>query len=169
MAEIMDFKILKINTLHITGKKIKIKYGELENNAIPDFWRKCFDENIFGEKSDLENIYDFSYAGYMYNFTENDFYYTAGLIINNNIKTRKIIYDEFYIKETESAVAYIKGGENDVLSKAHYITEEEIKKTHYKINEYNYWCMEVYNKTRFTNPNEKGEVILDYYIPVVKR
>jgi hypothetical protein len=70
------------------------------------------------------------------------------------------------IEETDVAIGWIKSKNTaDVCSAAHTQTEKAINENGYKCDQMK-WCMELYNCPRFSQPDENGDIVLDYYIPV---
>ena len=72
------------------------------------------------------------------------------------------------ILPTKVALGWIKGEEHDICMNAHALTEKALEDWGYMYNPDCKWSMELYKRPRFTQKDEEGKVILDYYIPVVK-
>ncbi len=77
-------------------------------------------------------------------------------------------FDYVDIESLEYAVFYLydKEGSGDFYTmETHNMCLEELKTLGYKRKEDD-WCFERYNCPRFTTPDEKGNVILDYGISI---
>lgn len=77
-------------------------------------------------------------------------------------------FDYVDIESLEYAVFYLYGteGSGDFYTmETHNMCLEELKTLGYKRKEDD-WCFERYNCPRFTTPDEKGNVILDYGISI---
>ena len=77
-------------------------------------------------------------------------------------------FDYVDIESLEYAVFYLydKEGSGDFYTmETHNMCLEELKTLGYKRREDD-WCFERYNCPRFTTPDEKGNVILDYGISI---
>lgn len=77
-------------------------------------------------------------------------------------------FDYIDIESLEYAVFYLydKEGSGDFYTmETHNMCLEELKTLGYKRKEDD-WCFERYNCPRFTTPDEKGNVILDYGISI---
>jgi hypothetical protein len=77
-------------------------------------------------------------------------------------------YSKTRIPETKVAAAWIKGKEQDSIMHAHALTEEALEEWGYRYSPICRWSMELYFCPRFTEKDENGHVILDYYIPIIK-
>ena len=170
MGELIKFEIGELPDILIVGKEIRHSMEALMkgDNPIPAFWDLCFSEGIFAELEDQSgNIHDPAYVGVMVDWDrgDGDFSYIVGMLM----KTGADVPDGFICREvnaTKVAIGWIKGADvADVCSKAHEYTEKALKAEGFTCKKIT-WCMELYNCPRFTEPDENGDIILDYYIPI---
>lgn len=170
MGEIIKLEVKRLPSIKLIGKELRYNMdlhmqGE---NRIPDFWNKCFaDEIFFPLENQADHVYDKDYVGVMCDWDkgDGDFSYVVGMLMNNSAAV-----PEGYcckdIEETDVAIGWIKGkSTSDVCSNAHELTEKTLIENGYKFDNMK-WCMELYNCPRFTTPDENGYIILDYYVPI---
>lgn len=170
MGELIKFEVKRLPNLKLVGKEIRYNM-ELHmqgENRIPDFWDKCFADEIFLPlEKQADFIYDKDYVGVMldWNKGDGDFSYVIGMLMKDGVNVPEGYYCTD-IDETDVAIGWIKGKNTpDVCSSAHSLTERALLENGYKCNNIK-WCMELYNCPRFTTPDENGNIILDYYIPI---
>ena len=169
-AKLAKFEVKDLPDLCIIGKEIVGKMEDLgENNPIPAFWGKCFEENIFEtlEKTLSENIYDPAYVGYMFSLNSSEFVNVCGILMKPDTKVLDgfVKYD---IKKCTIGIGWIQGKEPDIFMAAHVLTEQAFKDAGYKYDDSKSFSMEVYVCERFNTTDENGNKILDYYIPIKK-
>ena len=170
MSQLIHFEIKELPTVHLVGKEIR--YSEEAHmkgdNRIPGLWDQCFSEGIFAQlESQADYLYDDSYVGVMLDWDKGDgnFSYVCGMLMKPGVSV-----PEGFICHTleaaKAAVGWIRGKDTaDVCSTAHAMTEERLKAEGHNCQQMR-WCMELYNCPRFTTPDENGDIILDYYIPL---
>jgi predicted transcriptional regulator YdeE len=170
MGELIKFEVKKLPNLKLVGKELRynMEAHMKGDNRIPAFWDKCFEDGIFSllEKQ-ADFVYDNSYVGVMLDWDkgDGDFSYIVGMLMKDGASVTEgyVCRD---IEETDVAIGWIKGKNTaDVCSAAHPLTEKAIKENGYKCEQMK-WCMELYNCPRFSQPDENGDIVLDYYIPV---
>ncbi len=170
MAKLIKFEVVELPNLCVIGKELRysMEAHMKGDNRIGPFWDKCFSENIFEtleKQSDF--IFDSSYVGIMLDWDkgDGDFSYICGMLFKEGAS----VPEGYVMKEieaTKSALSWIQGkNEIDVCMSAHNLTEQAIKEKGLN-SEAMSWCMELYNCPRFTTPDENGDIILDYYIPI---
>jgi predicted transcriptional regulator YdeE len=117
-----------------------------------------------------DRIYDPSYVGFMCRWGGDDgkFTYIVGMMMKGETPVPEG-FDAEDISACTAAVGWIKGKESDIYQASHPMTAAEMEKQNLKMDEPQGWCMELYNCPRFTQADENGEKILDYYIPCVKK
>ncbi len=170
MSELIKFEVKRLPNIKLVGKELRynMEAHMKGDNRIPAFWDKCFTDGTFSllEKQ-TSFIYDSAYVGVMLDWDngDGDFSYIVGMLMKDGVS----VPDGYYykdIEETDVAIGWIKGKNTaDVCSSAHSLTEQAIKENGYKCDKMK-WCMELYNCPRFTTPDENGDIILDYYIPI---
>lgn len=169
MAEIIKFEIVALPLLKLVGKEIRYGMDEhMKVNKLPGFWDQCFKNNIFAPlEAQAGCVYDAAYVGVMTDWERGDgnFSYIVGMLM----KTDAVVPDGYAFRElspTEAALSWIKGDDTtDVYAGAHGLTENALKDAGRGCKKMK-WLMELYNCPRFTNPDENGQIVLDYYIPL---
>lgn len=170
MGELIKFEVKRLPSLKVLGKELRYNMEKhmKGDNRIPNFWDKCFADKTFSllEKQ-TDFVYDNAYVGVMLDWDkgDGDFSYIVGMLMKDGVSVPDgyICRD---IEETDVVIGWIKGkNTSDVCSTAHSQTEQALKENGYKCDKMK-WCMELYNCPRFTTPDENGDIILDYYIPV---
>lgn len=138
-------------------------------------WEEWFGNGWFaalerlGELKDIEN----GYLGLMRcgSDFENTFEYWIGMFLPINTPV-PAGFDYIDLAESDVAVAWIKGKENDGLYGMHdaCISKfQEHSMGNFMSDEKNRECFfERYNCPRFTDPDEEGNVVLDYGIYLTK-
>lgn len=169
MSKLIKFEIVDIPKLYVVGKPISVKMTE--ENPIPAFWGKCFEDGTMAVFDQLKDMaYDDSYVGWMtdYDMASGVFLYIVGMLVKDEIA----IPEGFVMRKIEpscAAVGWIQGQQGpDVFASAHDLTQKELENVGHTAEGFG-WCMELYNCPRYTTPDERGEIILDYYIPCKKK
>lgn len=172
MGTLVKFEIKSLPALKLVGKEIRYSMEDhmKGDNRLPAFWDKCFADDIFSPlEKQSEYIYDNSTVGFMFDWDKGDgnFSYVVGMLMKDGVS----VPDGYFcrdIEESDVAIGWISGKDTaDVCSAAHSQTEQALREKGYKCDHMN-WCMELYNCPRFTTPDENGNIILDYYIPIDK-
>ena len=165
MADLIKINFIEMPHVLVLGKTLEVDWTKIhEFNPIPAFWDDCFKEGMFKKLEKIKDyVYDPAYVGYM-----NMHSYTCGMIMKLGCPMPQGDFTRHEIMPTKVAVGWIKGHEDDVFMNAHKLTEKELEEWGYMYNPACKWSMEFYNCPRFTEKDEEGRVILDYYIPVVK-
>jgi predicted transcriptional regulator YdeE len=170
MAELVYFEVKDFPAVKLIGKELRYSMaihmqGE---NRIPAFWEQCFSDGTFTQlEAQRDQMLDDSAVGVMLDWDKGDgeFSYICGILM----KAGAIVPDGYIFRDlpaSKVAVAWVKGKDTmDVASSAHVMTEQKLKEKGYT-NDRMSWSMELYNCPRFTNPDENGKIVLDYYIPV---
>ncbi len=170
MSELIKFEVKRLPSIKLVGKDLRynMEAHMKGDNQIPAFWDKCFTDEIFSLLEEQTNfIYDSAYVGVMIDWDkgDGDFSYIVGMLMKDGVSVPEGYYYKD-IEETDVAIGWIKGkNTEDVCSSAHSLTEQAINENGYKCDKMN-WCMELYNCPRYTTPDENGDIILDYYIPI---
>lgn len=170
MGYLVDFQVKRLPKLKLIGKELRLSMAaQMQGpNRLPAFWDECFAANSFEPlEAQTEKILDPSYVGVMMDWDkgDGDFSYVVGMLMKEDASVPEGYYSAL-IDETDAAVAYVKGKDTgDVCSAAHALTQERLVKEGRTCDQMK-WCMELYNCPRFTTPDDKGEIILDYYIPL---
>lgn len=165
MANLVKIDFIEMPEVLVIGKTMEVDWTKIhEHNPLPDFWKTCFKDGTFETLNSLTKyIYDPAYVGYM-----NMHSYTCGMLMKRGCHEPGTGFTTHLIMPTKAAVAWIKGYEKDVYMNAHELTETALEDWGYKYNPDSRWSMELYNCPRFTEKDENGRVIMDYYIPVAK-
>ena len=168
--EVIKIEVIKLPTIYIVGKQLRYSDDALNagDNRLPAFWDKCIEEDIFTPlESQKEHIYINSHAGVFLDWYLGDgvFTYTVGMLM----KKDAAVPDGYVIRElTESEVAmlWVKCKElNETRAVPFESTAEAITQIGRSFNNMK-WCIDLYDRSRSTTPDENGYVILDCYIPL---
>jgi predicted transcriptional regulator YdeE len=139
------------------------------NNPLPAFWGKCMSENVFTTLGKIlsENMYDPGYVGFMKMLSEHEFVNVCGILMKPDAKAPEgfVNYD---IEPFTAGIGWIQGNEQDIYPVEHEIVGEAVIKAGYTFDYSKGFAIELYNSPRYTNPDEKGNRIIDYYMPIVK-
>jgi len=170
-AKLIKFEIKELPDLRVIGKEIIIKMSEFQqHNPIPEFWGKCLNDNTFGylEQELKDQMYSPDYVGYMQMLNADEFTNVCGILMKPDapVPDGYVSYD---VKAFTSGVSWIQGTEPDIYIGEHTLTEPEIDKAGYKYDESKGFTIEAYNCPRYTQPDENGNRIIDYYVPMVKK
>jgi predicted transcriptional regulator YdeE len=169
-AKLVKFEVRELPKLRVIGNEIRVKMSALgTNNPIPAFWEQCMSGGVFAtlEKILRENIYDPAYVGFMKMLSEHEFLYVCGMLMKPDTKV-----PEGFVKHDIEACAvgigWVQGNEQDIYMAEHILVSNAVKNAGYMYDVSKDWTSELYNCPRFTNPDENGNKIVDYYMPVVK-
>jgi len=170
MGTLIRFETSEMPAVRVIGKQIRYSMDALMNgdNRLPALWDQCFADGIFEPlEAAAEHVHDPSYVGVMLDWDkgDGDFTYVCGMLMKPEAETPDG-YVSYPIDATSVAIGYIQGGGvQDVCGTAHADTEKALRENGHT-NANMRWCMELYNCPRFTTPDENGQIILDYYIPL---
>lgn len=170
MNDLIKCEIIKIPKIIAVGKKFRYSHKALDSgdNRLPEFWNKCYKENIFVPlESQAEYIFKSSHAGIFFDWYlgDDDFSYIVGLLMKEGATVPKG-YSAYEIAETDVALCWVKSkalAENRAVpfeSTAQAIEESGRSCANMK------WCADIFHRSRSTIPDENGDVILDCYIPL---
>lgn len=167
-TKLVKFEIKEFPKLYIVGKEITDDMAK--PNPIPDFWTKCINENIFKdiEQEYNEKLYDSSYVGYMFMTNETEFIYVCGMLLKDPVLSPEQ-YISYEIDAFTGAIGWIQGKEPDIYIKEHSLTEKAAEEAGYVYDIEKNFSIEAYVDPRYTTPDENGNRIIDYYIPVKKK
>jgi len=170
MNEVVKLEVIKLPKLFIVGKEFNYSHVALDDgdNRLPTFWEKCIKDNIFTPlESQSDYIYNKSYAGVFLDWylDDDNFTYIIGMLMKYGVT----IPDGYAVRELdESEVAWlwVKSKElMDTRAVPFESTNIAIKKIGRDFSKMK-WCIDLYDSTRSTTPDENGYVILDCYIPL---
>jgi len=179
---LVKLEIIDQPELVIVGKLARPNPNDVaaSKNTLPAFWEQCFADGTFTALEALADfIHDPAYVGYAddLNFVppDGDFDYICGMMMKsgtpvpNGFVARTVL-------PVKVAVAWVKGKDavdicTNANANAHVLTMKAMAERGLKPNEEfrrRCWCMEVYNKERFTTPDAEGNIIVDFYVPVAE-
>lgn len=165
MPKLVKLEVVELPSLLVVGKELHLP-GNMDVNPIPEFWQQCFAHGTFAVLEALdEYLVERDYVGWIGDWDGEYFYYICGMLL----KPGAPVPEGFVQRElppTKVAVAWIQGPEEEVIPYAHSITVQAAEQQGYSYDQGPNWSLELYNCPRYTEPNEQGEVILDYYLPV---
>ncbi len=170
MAQVINFEVKELPKLYAVGKELRYSMEALMqgDNRIGPLWEKCFAENVFSTLEQQANkLYSNDYIGLMIDWDkgDGDFSYVCGMLFKEKpeVPEGHTLHE---IEPTKAAVTFVKGKDTgDCCGNAHQMTEQALKEKGHTCDKMR-WSMELYNCPRWTNPDENGEIILDYYIPI---
>jgi len=165
VPRLVNFEVKELPRLCVVGKAIQVQSAGQEN-PIPALWDRCFADGTFEVLEGLKEYHlGGDYVGWIGEWGPEGFVYICGMLMQPEVP----VPEGFSLRELppgKVAVAWIKGQRAEVLLQAHALAEEALLNQGYEYDPAACWSMEVYNCPRWTNPDEHGELILDYYIPV---
>ncbi len=170
MAKLIKFEVVELPKIYVIGKELRYSMDAhmKGDNRIGALWNQCFAEELFTTlEKQADFIFDPAYVGVMLDWGkgDGDFSYVCGMLFKEGAS----VPEGCVIKEidaTKAAVSWIQGKDiNDICSQAHEMTQKKMREQNLPCDQTT-WCMEFYNCPRYTTPDENGEIILDYYIPV---
>ena len=170
MAELVRFEIISFPAMKLIGKEIRYSMAVhmQGDNRIPGFWDKCFNDGTFTWlEAQKDFIYDPAYVDVMLDWDKGDgeFSTIVGMLMKNgaSVPDGCVTRD---LPASKVAVGWVRGKDTmDCCAAAHQLTEQKLRADGYT-NDKMTWCMELYNCPRFTTPDDNGDIILDYYIPL---
>ncbi|MGE5530118.1 MAG: GyrI-like domain-containing protein [Patescibacteria group bacterium] len=169
MVKLVKLEIKHLPAMRIIGKTIRPNL--MNENPIPAFWDQCFGDGTLTALEGLpESLLDSAYVGWMsdYNADDGTFTYLCGMLMKPGTAAPEgLVFRD--VPACTVAIGWIQGPEKETYPVAHDYTQKALEEQGYKVDEEADWCMELYACPRFTQPNEAGEVILDYYIPCRKK
>jgi len=168
--EVVRLEVVKLPTLYIVGKAIRYSDEALNNgdNRLPAFWDKCLQDNVFAPlAAQSEYIFLNSYAGVFldWDLGDGNFTYIVGMLM----KYGAVVPDGYVTRElaaTDTAWCWVKckdlAATRAVPFEATAHAIEQIGRDFSAMK----WCIDLYDRSRSTTPDENGYVILDCYIPL---
>jgi hypothetical protein len=172
MAKIIKFEVVDLPKIYLVGKEIRHNIEDFTkgNSRIPAFWDKCLADGTFSVLEKQQNHrYEPAYVGACIDWDTGygTFSYICGMLFKEGVT----VPDGYAIREIggeKIGVCWIKGKDAaDVTSSAHELTMQAIRNAGLCPNQMK-WSMQLFTNPRFSTPDEKGEVILDYYMPIAR-
>jgi len=167
---LVKFEVIKLPKMYVVGKEIRYSDEALnsDDNRLPGFWNICYEKNMFTAlESQTEHVYDNAHVGVFLDWYlgDGDFSYIVGMLMKETA-----YFPEGYVArelpETDAAHGWVRCKS---LHETRAVPFESIAKA---INDIGRscanmkWCIDLYNRTRSTEPDEDGYVILDCYVPL---
>lgn len=170
MDELAKFEVVRLPKLFIVGKELRYSDKALNtgDNRLPEFWDKCYEENIFAPlESQSEHIYDISHAGVFLDWYlgNGDFSYIVGLLM----KEGATVPEGFVVRElaeTDAALCWVKCKSITETRTVPFSSAAKAIKDIGRDCANMKWCADIYHPSRSTIPDESGNVILDCFIPL---
>lgn len=173
MYQLVQFEMIALPKVYIVGKEIRYSDEALNqgDNRLPGFWDECCMKNVFAPlEAQTESVFDGSHVGVFldWNLGDGNFSYIVGMLMKEGVT----VPDGYFIRElaeTDVAVGWIKGAfaGRGGYGNAYDLVVKAIQE-YGRSNDKMTWCMERYDRLRFTTPDECGKVILDCCIPLDK-
>lgn len=172
MVKIIKTEINQLPEVFVVGKKITVKMpNKPEINPIPALWDTCFSDNTFDYLMKYRDLlFNDAYVGWMSDFSSDNgtFTYICGMLMKSDNLSLDDGFVSRKIEPVTVGIGWIQGSTvPEICFAAHSLVEKAVQEKGYSCNHAT-WCMEVYNCPRFTQPDENGEIILDYYVPCIK-
>lgn len=173
MGALIKFEISDMPDVLLVGKAIRHTRGEMAkgDNPIPAFWSRCFADGTFPAlEAQGDFVYNHGYAGVMTDWDSayNGFCYVVGMLMKPGADVPQG-FVSYPLDATRIATGWIQGKDAaDVGEKAYAYTEQAVYSNGYRCNQMK-WCMELFTHPRYTTPDENGNIIMDYCLPVVQR
>ena len=175
MASCVQLTITQYPKLYLMGRPLVVDYQAMMatgDNPIPAFWDECFYAGLFDEiEASGEALLNHDFVGWMGDMQpDGTGLYTCGMLFTSIADATLLPKGTTVIEIAagEVAIAWIKGAQvTEVCGQAHILIAEALAaKGRPIISEDVAWSMEVYNCPRFTDPDEEGNIILDYVVPL---
>lgn len=172
MAKVIHFEVVDLPKVYLVGKEIRHNIEDYikGNNRIPAFWDECLADGTFlALEKQQSYIYEPAYVGACIDWDSGygTFSYICGMLFKEGVTVPEG-YVLREIGEEKIGMCWIKGKDAaDVTGSAHTLTMQAIRNAGLCPNQMR-WSMQLFTSSRFSIPDEKGEVILDYYIPLAK-
>jgi len=162
-AELAGFAVKTIGPVKVVGKELRTRFFSFEDNPVPAFWDRCFQD---GTVATLEALpgrrYPSALIGWAgrYDPADQSFSYIVGVLADPGaaVPEGMAAYD---IPENRFAVGSILGTEPDIYGRAHDLTWEQAAKA--SLEPALDFEMEWYDE-RFEQPD--GRHMIDLCIPV---
>ncbi len=173
MGNLVKFEISDMPEVLLVGKELRHSMAEMMagDNPLPDFWGRCFADGTFqtleAQSGFVCEYFGDAYAGVMMDWDNGDglYSYIVGMLMNAGAEVPPG-YVSRKLNAATVAVGWIQGKDTpDVCARAHELTEQALKADGRSCDKMA-WTMELYACPRFTTPDENGNIILDYYIPL---
>lgn len=172
MAELIHFELIEIPACRVIGRELTTSMEEMAKaNPVPAFWQRCFAENAFAPLEALGDALEDNalldakgaYLDWMGDVEPNGrFRCLVGMLAKPGTEPPEG-YGYKDLPAGTLALGQIKGPESEIYAQSEGLIMPLIQKAGKKPAGY---MMEVYACPRFTAPDEKGHVILDYYMEV---
>ena len=172
MAKVIKFDVIDLPKVYLVGKGIEHNIEEhvKGDNPIAAFWDKCLADGTFSVlERQQEYVYEPAYVSACIDWDTGygTFTYICGMLFKEGVA----VPEGYVVREIggeKIGMCWIKGkNAADVCKDAHTLTMQAIKNGGYCPNQMK-WSMQLFTNPRFTTPDENGDVILDYYIPLAK-
>ena len=170
MNEVVKIEVIKLPKLYIIGKHIRYSDEALNkgDNRLPAFWEKCIKDDIFAPlESQTNYVYKTSHVSVFLDWYLGDgnFSCIVGMLMKDGA-TVPDGYTARELAETEAALLWVKcRALNETRTVPFESTAEAIKGIGRDFSQMK-WCIDLYDPSRSTTPDENGYVILDCYIPL---
>lgn len=166
MAEVVKFEIVDLPRLYLVGKEVRyhVETPMKDPNRIPSFWQQCFADGTFSTlETQSHLLYDHAYVGLLidYDLCWGGFSYLCGMLFKEGVT----VPEGFSIREIggeKLGWCRIKGKVPEIYANPHTLTEKAIQDAGHTPNGW-VWKMELHGQ----HPDENGDVVLDFVIPLV--
>ncbi len=170
MAELIDHKIIDMPRLWAIGVQVHVlNQGD---NPLPAEWRKQFEAGLFDRLNALPGAYSADTFGVIHSWPGDMscFEYVIGMLFTelpDELPEGCVAHE---LEEGRMLCGYVRGRDASyVIAGAHDLVMARADKSGYEFDIDRLCLIEGYNCPRFTQPDDQGRIIFDYYIPVVKK
>ena len=169
MAELAKCEIVDFGATRVIGRPV-VAGMDMQQNPIPAFWEQCFADGTFPALEALDGAVSPDYVGLMCRWGggDNNFTCIVGMLMKPGTPVPEG-FDHEDLPVGQVAIGWVRGTEQEIYQASHPLTQADMERQGYVMDEAAGWCMELYNCPRFTEKDAEGLQILDYYIPCVKK
>lgn len=171
MAELIDHKVIDNPALWAVGTQVHVlNQGD---NPLPAEWQKQTERGLFDKLLTLDGLYsrdDFVGIIHSWPGDMSCFEYLMGMLFTQKpdcIPDGCTVYE---IPAGSLLCGYVRGIDPSyVVAQAHDLVMARADRSGYTFDMDRLFLMEGYNRHRFTQPDDHGRIVFDYYIPVKKK
>ncbi len=167
MPTLVRFDVRDLPSLLVVGRAVRVRMADEMDDPVTDLWSRCHGDGTLDELEELGTFGD-AYVGWMGDFdaATSSFVYLCGVLLPEGA-TVPVGCDVRELGPCQAAVGWVQGWPDELVPLAQALTEKAMAEAGWASDDGAGWAMELYNSPRWTTPQPSGEVVLDYYIPVL--
>lgn len=170
MDDLVRIEVIRLPELYIVGREIRYSDDALNSgdNRLPAFWDACCEEGVFAPlEAQTAHLFHDSPAGVFldWDLGDGDFSYIVGMLMTEGMAVPEG-YAARTLAKTDAALCWIK---SRTVLQTRTVPFESTAKAIADIGRScarMKWCIDLYDRSRSTTPDENGDVIVDCYIPL---